>query len=485
MKWRLLACILAFLLAECKGGAGSSNGAFIPSNRAAAAKIVSLTLLAAMDPSNGFPTFVYNDGYDVTPTIHVRPGDSLEIFLTDSLPAGKGMADDVNLHFHGLSASPQAPADDVLTMLAKPGQSLHYVVPIPKDQPPGLYWYHTHVHGETNYQVGEGGMSGAIIVDGIAAHLPALAHMPENVLIVRELGSGAGSVVRIGDARNPRPCAPVKNSVLSVNRVYLPKISIRPNKPQFFRILNATGHRTLDLSIDGTPLRVVAIDGYPLDTYPGESATMTVSHYVLPPAARVEFVATPKRATTLRTNCYDSGPAGDPDPPAVLAYLGKAARAQGESATAQELPGSEGVRNPPAALPAPAATRVVRFSENAKGFYINGRAFSPKEPPAFVVHTGTVERWTVENLTHEVHVFHLHQVHFVVETIDGARVTHRHWADTVVVPYGVRLSNGAFRPGKITLIADFRSPLIRGTFLFHCHILDHEDRGMMAKIQAI
>lgn len=484
MKWRLLACVLAFFLAECNGSAGGPSGAVIPANRAATSKTVSLTLLAVMDPSNGFPTFVYNGGYDVTPTIHVEPGDSLEIFLTDSLPAGKGMADDVNLHFHGLGTSPQAPADDVLTMLAKPGQSLRYVVPIPKDQPPGLYWYHTHVHGETNYQVGEGGMSGAIIVDGIAAHLPALAHMPENVLIVRELGSGAGSIQRIDAARNPRPCAPLKNSVLSVDRVYHPRISIRPNKPQFFRVLNATGHRTLDLSIDGTPLQIVAIDGYPLDAYPGEPATMTVSHYVLPPAARVEFVATPKGATTLRTNCYYSGPAGDPDPPDVLAYLGKAARAPADLPTSHEL-GGGGAYDPPAALPAPAATRVVRFSENAKGFYINGRAFSPNEPPAFVVHTGTVERWTVENLTQEVHAFHLHQVHFVVETIDGKRVAHRHWADTVVVPYGIRSSNGTFRPGKITLIADFRSPLIRGTFLFHCHILDHEDRGMMAKIQAI
>jgi FtsP/CotA-like multicopper oxidase with cupredoxin domain len=138
-----------------------------------------------------------------------------------------------------------------------------------------------------------------------------------------------------------------------------------------------------------------------------------------------------------------------------------------------------------APLPPPAATRVVRFSENAKGFYINGRAYSPSEAPVFVVHTGTVERWTVENLTLEDHDFHLHQVHFHVETVDGVPVAHPLWRDTVVVPHGTRLPNGSFKRGSIVLIADFRERNIRGTFLFHCHILDHEDGGMMAKIQAI
>jgi FtsP/CotA-like multicopper oxidase with cupredoxin domain len=57
-----------------------------------------------------------------------------------------------NLPFHGLHVSPDAPGDDVLTMMAMPGESLHYTVHIPADQPPGLHWYHTHPHGES-YQL--------------------------------------------------------------------------------------------------------------------------------------------------------------------------------------------------------------------------------------------------------------------------------------------------------------------------------------------
>ncbi|HKE36349.1 MAG TPA: multicopper oxidase domain-containing protein, partial [Candidatus Baltobacteraceae bacterium] len=365
-----------------------------------------------------------------------------------------------------------------------------YIVPIPRNQPPGLYWYHTHVHGETNYQVGEGGMSGAIIVDGIDAHLPALAHMRENVLMIRELGSGAGSIRRLPHAANSNPCAQTKTAVISVNREYRPTLPMTPNRAQFYRIVNATGHRTLDLSIDGSPLEIVAIDGYPLDAYPGEPATRTVSHYVLPPAARVEFVAAPAGPSVLRTRCYFSGPVGDQDPAQILAYLGRsndaAARRRGSVKLPKLIVGTPLDRSGPAGyLPEPVARRVVQFSENGKGFYINGRAYSPEAKPTFVVHTGTIERWTVENLTQEVHAFHIHQVHFVVEAVDGVRVSHRHWADTVVVPYGKRLANGSVSPGKLTLLMDFRSPLIRGTFLFHCHILDHEDQGMMAKIQAI
>ena len=81
-----------------------------------------------------------------------------------------------NLHFHGLHVSPQAPQDDVLSMTAMPGESLHYSVDIPANQPPGLYWYHTHPHGES-YQQGLDGMSGAIVIDGIDRYVPELLNL--------------------------------------------------------------------------------------------------------------------------------------------------------------------------------------------------------------------------------------------------------------------------------------------------------------------
>jgi FtsP/CotA-like multicopper oxidase with cupredoxin domain len=107
------------------------------------------------------------------------------------------------------------------------------------------------------------------------------------------------------------------------------------------------------------------------------------------------------------------------------------------------------------------------------------------ETPRITVHSGTVEEWTIENDTDEVHVFHIHQIHFVVEDVNGTANPVPHWVDNIDVPpmgHGVR---GSLHPSTVRVLMDFRDPIIRGTFYYHCHILDHEDNGMMAKIQVI
>jgi suppressor of ftsI len=471
--------------------------------------VVSLNIAAVINSTNGLPSFLYEGGY-VAPTIRVNPGDTIQVNLDDQLPPGLGLASEVNLHFHGLNVSPRRPADDVITMFAKSGQSIFYSVPIPATQPPGLYWYHPHVHGQTDVQVGRGGMSGAIVIDGIEKQLPELAKMPEHILIVRELGNNGGELPHndgapkggmdamgamgsessAGTTANV-PCAPLPDGdYISVNSQIHPTIRITPGKPEFYRILNATGHRHLDLTLGGTAMHVVAVDGYPVDSYPGAPSSFVQTHIVVPPAGRVEFVATGAASGELRSQCFDSGPIGDADPPQLLAHLRPWPNSAGHE---QGIASFRGLRSAAplhigevsTPLVAPAATRHVFFSEDAKGFYINGRAYSPTEAPVFVVHVGTVERWIVQNLTGEDHDFHLHQVHFHVETVDGVPVPHPLWRDTVVVPHATLRSDGTSKPGELVLIADFRDPNVRGTFLFHCHILDHEDGGMMAKIEAI
>jgi len=81
--------------------------------------------------------------------------DSLcELFAAASATAMRGgQIEHDNLHFHGLSVSPDRPQDDVLDMMAMPGQALDYTVAIPRDHLPGLHWYHTHPHGESHQQV--------------------------------------------------------------------------------------------------------------------------------------------------------------------------------------------------------------------------------------------------------------------------------------------------------------------------------------------
>jgi suppressor of ftsI len=448
--------------------------------------VATVSLIAKINAATEMPAFVYAGQTGVAPTIRVKPGDTIVIDVLNSLP-GPGRVGDLNLHFHGLGVSPNPPADDVLTTLALPGGSLHYVVPIPKNQEPGLYWYHPHVFPKTDFQVGEAGMSGAIVIEGLQKHLPQLAKMTERVMVVRDIGLGDNDARRaLPHGISNVPCGPDPNLTLTVNDAVRPVIQIAPGEQQFFRLVNATGHKNLKLAVDGGTLEVVAIDGFALDTYPGTGPTETVSSLVVPPAARAEFVVTGPASgeAKFRTLCYNSGPGGDPDPQDVLTVL----RAPKSGPQERIAFGSRRLRRgaplPNNAysfpLPAPVTNRTVTLSEDNKRMYINGMSFHMMDDPMFVVHVGTTEKWQIVNVTQEVHDFHMHQTHFVVKEIDGVKVPHPYWADSVVVPHQVGST-----PGTVTLLMDFRDPVIKGTFMFHCHILDHEDSGMMAKIQAI
>jgi len=95
-----------------------------------------------------------------------------------------------------------------------------------------------------------------------------------------------------------------------------------------------------------------------------------------------------------------------------------------------------------------------------------------QDEPLVRVRVGGLQHWRIVNSTRELHPFHIHQVPFLAYAEDGKQLDSAEWLDTVNVPYG----------GSVDLIMDFTDPLIRGTSLFHCHLLTHEDKGMMAKI---
>jgi FtsP/CotA-like multicopper oxidase with cupredoxin domain len=114
--------------------------------------------------------------------------------------------------------------------------------------------------------------------------------------------------------------------------------------------------------------------------------------------------------------------------------------------------------------------------------------FDPNAPPAIVATQGTVEEWTVENRTPENHAFHIHQIHFLVESQDNFEVNGSEQApaitgqylDTVQVPFWDGNPNHPYPSVKLRL--DFRGRDI-GDFVFHCHVLSHEDAGMMAIVR--
>src|SRR5260370_15614580 len=228
---------------------------------------LSLNLHAGIT-SDGKDSFYFN-GQPNAPTLRLAPGDQLKINYINDLPSklqdkcliAPCMAM-TNLHFRGLTVSPDAPQDDVLSMMAGPGKSLHYTVQIPKDHAPGLYWYHTHPHGES-YQQALDGMSGAIVIAGIAAYYPELAGLPQRVLVVRGRSVGTDSEstglkqrVELSSAVCGSEAEP-PHEIMTVNGSVRPQIEIAPGERQFWRVVNASADRYLDLQLEGQAFEIV------------------------------------------------------------------------------------------------------------------------------------------------------------------------------------------------------------------------------------
>jgi FtsP/CotA-like multicopper oxidase with cupredoxin domain len=389
-----------------------------------------------------------------------------------------------NLHFHGLEVSPNAPQDDVLTMMASPGQSLQYDVRIPADHIPGLFWYHTHPHGESAEQALDG-MSGAIVVEGIDRYAPAVRGLRERVLVVRTQAVPENQVGLLQILRKrlnvpDHDCGTSHEEVeafASVNGALRPAIAIAPGERQFWRIVNAQPESFIDVSVDGAQLDVVALDGEPLAYRNPARPMMRLAHLLVPPAGRVEAIVTGPPAgahATLRTACVNTGPDGDINAAQVLADVVPRSEAPEPAHTvpvSTQPPVYKSVAGVAAAERAPPAF-TVRFSEHDHGFYINGEKFTMDAAPMTTVQVGSYAHWRIVNEANEMHPFHIHQVHFLTFARDGRALADPVWLDTVNVP------------GKATadVVLDATDPVIRGMAVFHCHILNHEDKGMMAKV---
>jgi suppressor of ftsI len=452
--------------------------------------VVSLSLHAVNE--NGRDTFAF-DGANVTPVIRASPGDVLRITYVNDLPlkstetcAVNPCMNMTNLHFHGLTVSPDAPQDDVLGMLAMPGQVLHYSVKIPRDHPPGLFWYHTHPHGESHRQVLDG-MSGAIVIEGMERYAPQVGRLRERVMVVR-----GRSIEQDPDAAKLRneveipskgcsTAAGAVEEIFTVNGVIRPRIEIAPKERQFWRIVNASPDRYLDLQLEGQAFEIVALDGMPLAYRGPDGPTRSTDHLLLSPAGRLEAIVTgPPTGTlrALRTLCVDTGPDGDPNPEMVLADL---------VSPSSDRPGSNSppkrvhavdkrppvyIRHDVERFKKTAPDFTVIFTEDKNGFYINGRKFAPDASPMTSARVGTYQHWRIVNESAELHPFHIHQVHFLAYAENGVPLLYPAWLDTVNVPYR----------GTVDVILDFTDPVIKGISVFHCHLLNHEDKGMMAKI---
>ena len=494
--------------------------------------------------------YLYKDDSQ-SPTLRVNPGDTLILHLKNGItpeaagagaPAipmhmqmqpgmcskGKMMATSTNLHFHGLSIPPACHQDDVLYTVVGPSASpFEYRFQIPNDQPPGLYWYHPHVHGYSNAQV-LGGASGALIVEGIERVNPALAGLPERVLVIRDqdlinpsaqptspdsaphtvtLRDAEGDILNTGTDGGK----PAKDLSLNFVPVAFPEykpalIEMKPGGRELWRVLNASAITYADLQIqydaEAQPLGIVALDGAPIDDNgAGGRGLFWRPHILVPPGGRAEFIlrGPPLNAhASFATRGVDTGPAGENDPTRLLATIVAAPDAPALHSNLAAVPNVL-PRQGPSALKyvSPVRVRKLYFSEKLQNpadpksptvfmITVDGQTPAPFDPastaPNITVRQGDVEDWIIENRSRELHAFHIHQIHFMLLDWNGVPVNEPFLRDTVNVAYWD--GSSPVYP-SIKLRMDFRSPKIVGDFIYHCHLLEHEDGGMMGVIRVI
>jgi FtsP/CotA-like multicopper oxidase with cupredoxin domain len=430
-----------------------------------------------------------------------------------------------NLHFHGLTVPPVCHQDDVLKTSIQPGDAaFEYRFRIPDNEPPGLYWYHPHIHGFSKAQV-VGGASGALIIEGIERANRELAGLPERVLVIRDqdlLNPDAPPaksepvvpktlIDRDGDSANNGTGFGKPAKDLSVNFVPVPypdyppaSIKMKPGTRELWRVLNASSVTYLNLALlfrrAPQKLGIVAIDGVPTNAS-GNTANAIEwrDHLGVPPGGRVEFIVDGPSAEVTGlfvTRTVDTGQGGENDPNRALALVipeGDAPELHSSLSTAP-LP------LPTPAMPwlgsvTPVRVRRLYFSEklekpddpnSATTFYItvDGQtptAFDPaSDLPNIVVKQGEVEDWIVENRSAELHAFHIHQIHFLLMEYSGVPIDEPFLRDTINVPY---FNHRGLSYPSVKLRMDFRDPNTVGTFVYHCHLLEHEDGGMMGLIR--
>ena len=475
------------------------------------------------------------------PTLHVRPGDHLIITVTNNTqplgfmmmldapncgPGGNQMTfSSLNIHYHGTNTSPTCHSDEVIKTIINSGETFQYNVAFPSNEPPGLYWYHPHVHGIAEKAV-LGGASGAIVVDGIENVQPAVSGLHQRILMIRDQPTVQFQEQMLmespGGTPNGIPFQDVTVANISTNTMtdatqnppvttYTPAIlHMEGGETQFWRVSNSTADTILDLQLrfDGVAqtLRVVAVDGVVVNSQDGSqpSGLIPVTHFRLPPASRVEFLASAPPASVklaqLVTLNILTGQNGDDDPNRPLFNV-QLVNEDDEAAEDDRVGQFSSVnlnqkRFAGLATAPIAAKRVVFFNENQPTQFfmdVQGQPeqpFNPNAAPAITATQGTVEEWTVENHTLENHEFHFHQLHFLLESQNNFGINRDQeppaitgqYLDMVEVP---NWDGNLDHPyPSVTLRIDFRGHDI-GDFVFHCHILNHEDLGMMNIIRVV
>src|SRR5450432_245057 len=408
-----------------------------------------------------YTAWMYNGSY-MPPLLHLLQGDTLRVHLIN------GLNMQTNLHYHGMNVSSAGNGDNIFR-IANPGDTLHYEVVVPKNHDAGTFWYHPHTCGNSDQQVSLG-MSGGILVEGLFAKLPPVFKQQKDyIMLLKDIQStddlkkiilcsaekGVKEVYKF-DSKKPRQC--------TVNGQINPFISIQPGETQIWRIFNVGADIYYNIYLEGHQLYQIGEDGV---YYKQVKARDSI---LMPPGARIELLVQAKKTGEfkLKTLALSTGDDGDNYPEVTLATM----VCKGPAVQPLPIPHHVNDQLIDYRTKNITAKRTFTFTEGPGAFYINGRLFN-RDSVDTRVKLGSIEEWTVVNASDEMHCFHIHQINMQVVEINGKPIEFNCYNDVVnVLPRDT-----------VKLLMPFTEEYMLGKFVYHCHILSHEDKGMMQVVE--
>jgi suppressor of ftsI len=394
------------------------------------------------------------------PTLHVYPGDRMEINLINNLN------EPTNLHFHGFHVSPANNSDNIF-LEAAPGRTQHYTVYIPKDHPLGTDWYHSHIHMLSYGQV-SAGMSGMLIVEGIQKLLPKpLQNITTHTIAIRDFPFDT-LYTTTHNMSNTLTTYDSGHVRVTVNGEVNPEVNIKSGETQLWRFANIGSENSVAVGLPGHKFHVIAEDGYPVWKV-WENDTL-----LLPSGKRFDVLVTGTGNGSIPLSAVNGG---DDLPGTVLATV----NVQGNQNVNNIIPttlrtfSSEEKDLSNATI---AAHRVLYWSSDDRDwiYTINNKTFDANRVDE-KVKLGTVEEWKLINLdtveSGNYHPFHIHTNHFQVISVNGKPYDARGLQDTVIIP----------THSEVVIRIPFNDYV--GKTVYHCHLMFHGDYGMMGTVEMV
>jgi len=401
---------------------------------------------------------VYN-GSLMGPTLHIKPGERLVVNLVNEV-------DQTNIHFHGLHVSPTGSSDNIFRVV-EPGETAKYVLDIPINHPTGTFWYHPHLHGLATTQVG-GGMSGLIKIEGLEDLLPsALNNITQQTFVLKAFPWSLN-----GSSTNP---IYKWANYFTVNGQINPVINISSGETQLWQFANIDPATFYNITLPGHTFHIIAEDGNPVwEVWDGKNL-------VLPAGKRFEVLVTGGENGTYPLKSLPYNRSGfSPTSEVTLATVnvqGKDGAQTTEVTPSSLVPrhdlGDAQIQTQRTLVfnGSPDNQTATRFGDVGTN-QINGKVFEHNRVD-YIVKLGDVEEWTLKNSDNEDHTFHIHVNDFQVMSVNGQPYNAHGLQDTVVLPQG----------GEVVVRIPFTDFV--GKFVFHCHILPHEDTGMMGIVEVV